>query len=217
VIDAARAAVDPDSAFRRAFAPLRGPLELAGAVNELSQLVLKVTLPGIPDVYRGCETWDLSLVDPDNRRPVDHPRFAAMLEAQGTSPDWCALRREWRDSAIKLVVTARLLRARRDHDILFVRGAYTGATAVGAARDHVVVARRELAGMAAVAIATRLPLGLAPGQWPVGEAWGDTTVALDRAQWDDAITGNRVAGGDAVRLRDVLRELPVALLVRATA
>jgi malto-oligosyltrehalose synthase len=217
VIDAARAAIDPDSAFRRAFAPLRAPLELAGAVNELSQLVLKVALPGIPDVYRGCETWDLSLVDPDNRRPVDHPRFAVMLEAQGTSPDWFALRRDWRDGAIKLVVTARLLRARRVHDTLFVRGAYAGATAVGAAGDHVIVARRELAGMAAVAIATRLPLGLAPDQWPVGEAWGDTTVALDRAPWDDAITANHVAGGDAVRLRDVLRELPVALLVRATA
>jgi (1->4)-alpha-D-glucan 1-alpha-D-glucosylmutase len=86
VIDAARAAIEPASAFRRAVASLRPPLELAGAVNELAQLVLKVALPGIPDVYRGCESWDLSLVDPDNRRPVDHDSLAAALEAND-APD----------------------------------------------------------------------------------------------------------------------------------
>jgi (1->4)-alpha-D-glucan 1-alpha-D-glucosylmutase len=111
------------------------------------------------------------------------------------------------------LITARALQARRDHDGLFARGTYRGVAADGAC-DHVVIARRELPGSAAVAIVTRRPLTLARGCWPIAEVWGDTTVALDeRASWRDVLTGDRVAGGRSVPLREVLRELPVALLL----
>ena len=96
---------------------------LLGALNSLTQLVLKATMPGVPDFYQGTETWDLSLVDPDNRRPVD---FAARRAALDTSaaPDWAALASSWTDGRIKLALTHRLLMLRNELPAVFADGAY---------------------------------------------------------------------------------------------
>jgi (1->4)-alpha-D-glucan 1-alpha-D-glucosylmutase len=156
-------------------------------------------MPGIPDVYQGTELWDLSLVDPDNRRPVDYDlrrRLLAGLDG-GSVP-------EVDDTgAAKLLVVSRALRLRRDRPELFT--GYEPVAATGPAADCAVAFDRG----GAVTVATRLPVRLA------GEGWGDTAVALPTGAWRDELTGARVvsdAGG--VRLGELLGRLPVALLVR---
>lgn len=119
---------------------------LLGALNSLSQLVLKATMPGVPDFYQGTEFWDLSLVDPDNRRPVD---FAAREQALSALPDWPDLAAQWSDGRIKLALTHRLLQLRRERPALFQEGDYVPVEVSGPDRDRVVafmrVRRRERA------------------------------------------------------------------------
>jgi (1->4)-alpha-D-glucan 1-alpha-D-glucosylmutase len=171
----------------------------AGRSNSLSQKLVQLTMPGIPDVYQGTELWDLSLVDPDNRRPVDYDlrrRLLADLDS-GTVP-------EVDDTgAAKLLVVSRTLRLRRNSPELFT--GYEPVTATGPAADHVVAFDRG----GAVTVATRLPARLAV------EGWGDTAVALPTGAWRDHLTGARVVSdADGVRLGELLDRLPVALLVR---
>ena len=110
-------------------ARLRAADRAAGAVNGLAQTLLKLTAPGVPDTYQGCELWDLSLVDPDNRRPVDYELRRAYLE-QGADP--AILLANWRDGRIKQRVVARTLALRRRHPDLFETGSYEPLAVTGA-------------------------------------------------------------------------------------
>jgi (1->4)-alpha-D-glucan 1-alpha-D-glucosylmutase len=170
-----------------------------GRSNSLSAKLLQLTMPGVPDVYQGTELWDSSLVDPDNRRPVDYDqrrRLLASLEA-GTVPDVDD------SGAAKLLVVSRALRARRDSPELFT--GYEPVTASGAAADCVVAYDRG----GAVVVATRRPAALA------ASGWGDTVLRLPTGAWRDLLTGTGVVStADGARLADVLAQLPVALLVR---
>ena len=168
-----------------------------GWSNSLSAKLLQLAAPGVPDVYQGSEFWETSLVDPDNRRAVDFDerrRTLAELDA-GALPgiDDAA--------AAKLLVTSRVLRLRRDRPDLFTR--YQPVTALGSAAEHVVAFDRG----GAVAIATRLPVGLAN----VG-GWGDTSILLPGRPVTDVITGARYEGGQ-LALAELLARYPVALLV----
>src|SRR6201994_1818624 len=109
--------------FLESLSALARRVALLGALNSLSQLTLKATLPGVPDFYQGTEFWDLSLVDPDNRRPVN---FAARAEALATSqtPDWATLAQTWPDGRIKLALTAHLLKLRSHLAEVFADGDY---------------------------------------------------------------------------------------------
>jgi (1->4)-alpha-D-glucan 1-alpha-D-glucosylmutase len=171
-----------------------------GRSNSLAQKLLQLTMPGVPDVYQGTELWNYSLVDPDNRRPVDYDRRRRLLAAldAGEVPGVDDT------GAAKLLVVSRTLRARRDHPEWFE--GYEPEPATGPAADHVVAFDRG----GVVAVATRLPAGLA-----AAGGWGDTSVQLPTGAWRDLFTGRRVvsdAGG--VRLADLLDRLPVSLLVR---
>jgi (1->4)-alpha-D-glucan 1-alpha-D-glucosylmutase len=182
-----------------AFGTLVDEVMFFGALNSLSMLTWKLGMPGTPDIYRGTELWDLSLVDPDNRRPVDfeeRERCLDLLDLRG--PD--ELLRDWRSGAVKMHVTASGLRARRRHRDLFVRGAYVPL----AAPPGIFAFARQLGDAWAVAIAPRLSTRVTTsGQWPLGShAWGDATITLP----DPAHT--------EIRLADALQDLPVALLVR---
>jgi (1->4)-alpha-D-glucan 1-alpha-D-glucosylmutase len=177
-----------DSAFDSAEARtvvegLVAEIDAPGRSNGLAVKLLALTVPGVPDVYQGTELWDHSLADPDNRRPVDYDDRVALL-ADGSHP--------------KLRVTSAALRLRRDRPELFT--SYSPVAVTGAAADHVLAFDRG----GAVAIVTRLPVGLARRG-----GWHDTALRLD-GRWRDVLTG-RVVG---TRLSDVLRDLPVALLVR---
>ncbi|MGY1815374.1 malto-oligosyltrehalose synthase [Blastococcus sp. SYSU D00820] len=171
----------------------------AGWSNSLSQKLLQLTMPGVPDVYQGTELWDHSLVDPDNRRPVDYDlrrRLLARLD-EGWVPGVDET------GAAKLLVVSRALRARRDTPELFT--GYTPLTATGPAAGHVVAFDRG----GAVTVATRLPVALA------GTGWGDTALELPTGAWRDLFTGERlVSDSGGLAVGPLLARLPVALLVR---
>src|SRR4051794_11965242 len=115
---------------------------LLGALNSLSQLTLKATIPGVPDFYQGTELWDFSLVDPDNRRPVDFAAREAALTALET-PDWRSLAQNWRDGRIKLAWTRHLLKLRGELADVFARGAYQPLEVSGPHREHVIAFARR--------------------------------------------------------------------------
>lgn len=170
----------------------------AGWSNGLSQKLLQLAGPGVPDVYQGSELWEMSLVDPDNRRAVDFDARRAMLadlDAGGALPPIDAT------GAAKLLVTSRALRLRRDRPELFTR--YTPMTVVGAAAEHAIAFDRG----GALAVATRLPVGLERRG-----GWGDTLLLRHPGPCVDAFTGRRFTGSE-VRFADVLAVYPVALLV----
>ncbi|MGM1017412.1 MAG: malto-oligosyltrehalose synthase [Actinomycetota bacterium] len=172
----------------------------AGRSNSLAAKLLQLTGPGVPDVYQGSELWDLSLVDPDNRRPVDFAARARLLSeldadiARGVLPPIDDSGRA------KMLVTSRALRLRRDNPELF--GVYRTAVVEGAAADHAVAAHRG----GVTAVATRLPVGLARRG-----GWGDTVLMRPDIPGTDVLTGRRIAPGP-VRLAELLETYPVALI-----
>jgi (1->4)-alpha-D-glucan 1-alpha-D-glucosylmutase len=170
-----------------------------GWSNSLSQKLLQLTMPGVPDVYQGTELWDFSLVDPDNRRPVDYALRRRLLAAL----DGGEVPAVDESGAAKLLVVSRTLRARRDHPDWFA--AYEPVTVTGSAAEHVVAFDRG----GVVAVATRLPVGLA------ADGWGDTALQLPNGAWRDLLTGVRAVSDVAGIAADtLLSRLPVALLVR---
>ena len=178
-------------------------LKTPGWVNSLAQTLLKLTAPGVPDIYQGCDLWDLSLVDPDNRRPVDYAlRQRLLAEMEGASPDDIWARRD--EGLPKLWVIRQALTARRERPAAFgPRGAYEPLTAQGAKAEHVVAFAR---GGEVIAVAPRLIIGL-------GGDWADTSLAVPEGRWRNMLTGEIVEGGE-VWLAATLRRFPVALLVR---
>ncbi|MEV8134632.1 malto-oligosyltrehalose synthase [Microbacterium aurantiacum] len=172
-----------------------------GWVNSLSQKVLQLAGPGVPDVYQGSELWETSLVDPDNRRPVDFDLRARMLADLDAAPAGQVPPID-ETGAAKLLVTSRTLRLRRDRPELFDR--YMPMTAVGAAADHLVAADRG----GAVVAATRLPVGLA-----ARGGWGDTVLLRRPVPAVDAFTGRRFTAGE-IAVADLFAHYPVALLIR---
>lgn len=206
-----------------------------GRFNSLSQTLVKLTAPGVPDIYQGCELWDLSLVDPDNRRPVNYVQRAALLAELhkriahgelGALAD--ELLRSASDGRIKLYLTVQALAARRARPELFADGEYVALTALGEHGDHVVAFARCHGGAEIISVAPRLTLKLAGGEErpPLGELWGDTWLPLPYAgsgvRYRDLLTGAELLSepGEAgeqrsgLRLRDVLARFPVALLER---
>jgi (1->4)-alpha-D-glucan 1-alpha-D-glucosylmutase len=199
-----------DSPFLADFHEFRGLLSKGGAVNGLGQVILKIAAPGLPDFYQGTELWQFSLVDPDNRRPVDYARRSAMLETlrRREAEDRIELIRELaRDpkrDEMKLFVTWRALAFRKTNPDLFARGEYMPLEARGACARHVCAFARRLDGQWAIAIAPRWTTHLSD--------WADTEIVLPGGaptSWQDAITGLIPPGW---RLADLLREFPVALL-----
>ena len=175
-------------------------LEPAGWSNGLGVKLLQLTGPGVPDVYQGSELWERSLVDPDNRRPVDFDERRALLAEldAGLLPSVDAT------GAAKLLVTSRALRLRRDRSELFDR--YLPLPALGEAARHLVAVDRG----GAIALATRLPLGLRRGG-----GWRDTAVMLPSGPLVDELTGAEHDGGETP-VATVLDRYPVALLRSAS-
>ena len=142
---------------------------LLGALNSLSQITLKATMPGVPDFYQGTEFWDLSLVDPDNRRPVDFAARAAALPAL-ENPDWADLAQHWPNGHIKLAWTRHLLKLRTELADVFAHGDYQPLEVSGPHRDHVIAfARRRGRDAVIVAVAKSFAAFSQGGRtWPRG-------------------------------------------------
>ena len=177
------------------------PLIEPGRVNSLSQALIKFTAPGVPDIYQGNELWDMSLVDPDNRRPVDYDLRRKLLADLAKSPSPEDILRRTDEGLPKLWVTRQAMHFRRRRPELFgPEGDYRPIEATGAKADHIVAFVR---GRGCVAVAPRLPIGL-------GGDWGDTAIELPDGMWTGELTGEQVRGG-RVRVGDLLARFPVAL------
>ncbi len=203
--------------FMESFAALARRTALLGALNSLSQLTLKATMPGVPDFYQGTELWDLSLVDPDNRRPVDFSARAAALHELGTAPDWAALAAAWPDGRIKLALTRQLITLRNAHAALFAEGTYRPLDVRGRHRDHVVAFAR-IAGREAVVVAVgRLfaPFTQGGRRWPLAQDWDAELVLQGFSSVRDALAQARTWQQAEVPLGHLFGPLPVAIL-RAT-
>ena len=198
-----------------------------GFANSLSQLALKMTVPGVPDVYQGCERWNFSLVDPDNRRPVDFEALANELEAVRAlyrerwpnAADWRELHATLAGGRIKQLATWRLLHLRRGHATLFRDGAYVPLVAEGPAAEHVIAFLRVHEGDAALVVTARLAYALCGGDDAVWTPalWEGTHLRLPAeptlrrfTRWRDAFTGAETSLAAE-------SELPLAPLFTAAA
>jgi (1->4)-alpha-D-glucan 1-alpha-D-glucosylmutase len=204
----------PRNKFLPAFIPVAKDVARFGAVNSLSQTLLKLTSPGVPDIYQGNEIWDYSLVDPDNRRPVDYRRRREMLESLATAHPR-DLVRNWTDGRIKMFLTQRVLRFRREHVALFQRGEYLPLTPDGAFAECCVSFARRLGDEWIVVIAPRLSSRI--GFPPIAEIWQDTTLeipeTLSLEHAHDLFTCRPVPAQDRrVKLADALSVLPFAAI-----
>lgn len=212
--------------FLADFLPFQARAARVGAVNGLAQAALKFTCPGVPDIYQGCELWELSLVDPDNRRPVDFDRrHAALGDLRRTfgddSPRGTAARAlldRWTDGTVKLLLTWRLLTLRRRLPDLFRHGDYRPLEATGEHAHRLLAFERRHGGRRLVVVVPRLVLPLMPGDddWPLGTAWGNTALPLEDAAsagaLRDVLTGERM-GAETTAAGDLLRHLPLAVLI----
>jgi (1->4)-alpha-D-glucan 1-alpha-D-glucosylmutase len=194
------------------------PIAWFGALNSLTLALVKFAAPGVPDLYQGTEVMDLSLVDPDNRRPVDYARRAALLEELAALGDPRPLLETLHDGRAKLWVTWRLLELRRKLPALFRDGGYLPLAPSGAHAEHVLAFARPHASGTLVVAAGRLyakMLGTA-GRLPLGAAWEDTVVALPPGvtALENVLTGERLdAGSGALPLARACGRFPVAALL----
>ena len=208
------------SPWRRDAEPLQRRLNHFGLLNSLSQTLVRLTAPGVPDTYQGTELWDFSLVDPDNRRAVDYEKRRTLL-AEVSQPGVSAadLLAHKDDGRIKLLLTHRALVARRDHAGLFTAGTYEPVTATGAFAGHLFAFVRRHQGRAALVVAPRLMTAVSPSpdRLPVGDQWGDTALALPDGlgSLTDVLTGRSVPAGQSVPVSAVFADVPLALAVTA--
>ncbi|MCC6493433.1 MAG: malto-oligosyltrehalose synthase [Pirellulales bacterium] len=236
VLDFVRKILSPEAAaFQTDLSQFVAGIADAGFVNALSQVLLKTTLPGVPDFYQGTELWDFSLVDPDNRRPVDYDLRQRLLAeiADDAAGDLGQAARaaadRWPDPQIKLLVTSAALHLRRRWPEVFARGGYTPVETIGPAADHLFAFARQHEGRWSI---TAVPLGFhrltrpnstaTPG--PAGglprPAWGDTALVLPDAaprRWRSQFAGESLQCLDAddpptLRAADLFDTLPVALI-----
>jgi (1->4)-alpha-D-glucan 1-alpha-D-glucosylmutase len=225
-------AVLDDGRFLEDFRDFQAVVSRYGMFNSLSQTLLKIAAPGVPDFYQGTEVWDFSLVDPDNRRPVDYGsrvRRLAALREKAAKTERRQLARELTydmgDGVIKLFLISEALNYRRDHRAVFERGEYLALAGFGPASDHLCAFARRSSERVVVAAVPRLLAGLVrPDELPLGrDVWGDTVLELpyedEGRTYRNIFTGERVvtrrsAVRSGLALAEVLSDFPVALLER---
>src|SRR4030095_10766129 len=201
----------PRNRFLESFIPLAGEVARMGAINALSQTLLKLTSPGVPDIYQGNEIWDFSLVDPDNRRPVDYVQRKKMLDAlEGADPG--ELLDNWSDGRIKLFLSHRLLTFRRENPELFRDGSYQPLGLTGESADCCIAFAREWEGKSIVVLAPRLSSRI--GFPPTGDVWRDTVVQLPKgfAMENELFTGEKIAAAGSLTLARAFARLPLAVV-----
>jgi (1->4)-alpha-D-glucan 1-alpha-D-glucosylmutase len=182
--------------FLKSFQRFHRRIAFHGFLNSLAQVVVKVMSPGVPDFYQGSELWDFSLVDPDNRRPVDYEQRASLLSSLGTPS---SLLRNWQDGRVKLFVTTRALAVRASGDYRAVETGTPHAVAFLRGEDVLVVVPRLTASL------------VKPPQLPLGDVWGDHALPVT-GRWRNVFTGEIV---ESLELRNVFASFPVAVLQRA--
>jgi (1->4)-alpha-D-glucan 1-alpha-D-glucosylmutase len=174
--------------------------------------VLKLTVPGMPDFYQGSELWDFSLVDPDNRRPVDYGLRRQQLDSVSGDVSPTALVESWHDGRLKMYLIRTLLQFRRQNPGVFAEGSYTPVAVTGPLADCVVAFERGTVGTTLLVVAPRLSIRI--GFPLLGDRWGDTAIqpTLSR-DWVDLLTGNKFPNDTPLPIAGILSEFPVAVLL----
>ncbi|HXA67563.1 MAG TPA: malto-oligosyltrehalose synthase [Bryobacteraceae bacterium] len=217
-----------DNRFLEDFRQFQGPFAQAGMWNSLSQVVLKIASPGVPDFYQGSELWSFHLVDPDNRQPVDFDRRRKLLSkiCEKEDADPAALMDRLMsnpcDGAIKLFITHRALRFRKDHRQLFAAGSYIPLAADGSRSNHVLAFARQWNGQTVIALVGRFFLRIRNSHpAPIGDVWSNAAILLPKriksASFQDVFTGQTFTadqheGEASISLAKVFAHCPVALL-----
>jgi (1->4)-alpha-D-glucan 1-alpha-D-glucosylmutase len=213
-----------DNPFLKEFLPFQRWVAFYGIFNSLSQTLLKITSPGVPDFYQGTEFWDFSLVDPDNRRPVDFEIRQSALKTikEQIKTDILKLINELletkEDARIKLFLTVQALKARTEHSQIFQQGNYLPLEVSGKFKEHIVAFARSNENKTIVTVAPRFFTSLIqPGEYPLGQQiWHDTSLKLPpqaASNWKDAMTEQIIQADGTVMIGEALKHFPVALLV----
>jgi (1->4)-alpha-D-glucan 1-alpha-D-glucosylmutase len=215
---------DPKNRFLDDFLPFQRRVARIGLWNSLSQTLFKLTCPGVPDIYQGNELWNFTLVDPDNRRPVDYIRRQQLFECirgWGDAPDASLMQRLLEtpeDGRMKLYLTWRTLCLRRQQPNLFQEGEYLPLAVAGAKADHVVAFARKSETTTLLVVAPRLVAGLlnSTDLPPIGpRIWEDTLVVLPSGDFHtgyrNVLTGKFLGSRSEISVSEVLSEFPVAL------
>ena len=187
---------------------------LIGALKSLTQLVLKTTMPGVPDFYQGTEFWDLSLVDPDNRRPVDFQARASLMAAGDDEPDWPALISTWPNGQGKFALMRRLLALRRRLPNVFTNGSYRPLDISGRDSNEILAFARLSGRRAVIVVGGRLFARASAGgrRWPSGDTWDGSLVAAGFSEITDVLRGAKLASGPELEIANLFDPLPVAVL-----
>ncbi len=205
---------ESSATFVQQFEEFTRRTSLIGALNSLAQLTLKATIPGVPDFYQGTEFWDLSLVDPDNRRPVDFDTRRSALETLSPSPDWSELAAQFPNGLVKLALTHRLLALRSKMRELFTSGNYEPIEVEGAQARHIIAFARTLRRDAVIVAVGRhfAPLTEGGRRWPQASDL-DAVLKLDGYAISENYLGpgaNSLRG--PVHVSAVFGALPIALM-----
>ncbi|MFJ3484944.1 malto-oligosyltrehalose synthase [Pseudomonas sp. NPDC090202] len=211
--------LSPDAlALRQSIGATAHRIAPAGALNSLAQTLLRMTVPGVPDLYQGTEFWDFSLVDPDNRRPVDYPARQQALSAAAPLAELLA---QWQDGRIKQALIAQVLALRARHTELFSDGRYQPLEVVGEHAGHVMAFARAREDQRAIVVVPRLPaelLGTAQTPFINAAHWGDTRIILPFADsdpnWKGLFSQATVTTNKEMLLSAALKELSVNLLLQ---
>jgi (1->4)-alpha-D-glucan 1-alpha-D-glucosylmutase len=204
----------PKNKFLPTFLPVAEEIARLGAANSLAQTLLKLTSPGVPDIYQGNEVWDYSLVDPDNRRPVDYTVRAEMLSCLSSKTP-AELLQNWPDGRIKMFLTQRALHFRSEHADLFQKGNYLPLRASGTFADCCISFARQLDRDWVIVIVPRFSSRI--GFPPIGERWKDTAIELPESlplqRGREISTGRELSIQDRqIRLADAMSTLPFAII-----
>jgi (1->4)-alpha-D-glucan 1-alpha-D-glucosylmutase len=230
IIKFVRKALNPagKNPFLKELQEFHAQISPSAMCNALGQLALKMTVPGVPDLYQGCELWSFRLVDPDNRAPVDYETRSQWM---GELQDWEGndhwgmlenLLENWRDGRIKLYTTYRGLHFRRQNQDLYLQGEYNHLNADGRRKNHLCGLIRRGKGRAAITLVPRFSMKLTQGKGlPLGkDIWDDTTVELPEGsatRWRNVYTGEEIEAwldDEVLRLNvaEVFERFPVAIL-----
>jgi (1->4)-alpha-D-glucan 1-alpha-D-glucosylmutase len=206
--------------FTEEFRPFQRRVAFFGMLNSLAQTLVKITAPGVPDFYQGTELWDFSLVDPDNRRPVDFEHRRRILnEISGEDPQLPEkLLATMDDGRIKMFLIHKALGHRRGHLSIYQEGEYLPVETTGLFREHILAYARHAQGAWAITVVPRFLTGIIrEGVLPVGDdIWEDTAIVLPEGagnQWHEIFTATPLTGHERhLLIGDILRRFPVALL-----
>ncbi|MGL5080820.1 MAG: malto-oligosyltrehalose synthase [Microcoleaceae cyanobacterium] len=217
-----------DNEFLVTFRPFQQKIAFYGIFNSLSQTLLKMTSPGLPDFYQGTELWDLSLVDPDNRRPVDFQQRLSFLQEikrrcrtgiKGLIED---LMTTWEDGRLKLFLITKVLGVRKKYLGIFQKGHYQPLTVTGKHKGHIIAFARTYGESAAITISPRFLSHVTQASlFPLGESvWEDTAVEIPsqfiNRTWREVIADQDIPESSHVLVGQILQSFPAALLITVT-